>query len=253
MIVRNITPRAIVGFFMLFTQESPAQPYRIPKYEVGINAGIYMYQGDLTPHRLGSAETVQPGIGISGARIISKSFAVRILFVVARLGANESIYPLPEWRQQRNFAFSASVKELNISFHWNLFGTNYEAVRYEPYVFVGAGASVVNTQKDYSRVNWTYFGEHSEVGVGLVKDISTSSQKVIPVIPAGAGIRYHISDRIVCNLEGAYRFMRNDYVDGFSYAANPTLQDHYMSVTVGASYKFGSIQEKLGCKTNTTF
>ncbi|MFT3908631.1 MAG: DUF6089 family protein [Ferruginibacter sp.] len=252
MLVNKITCPAIVGFLFLIPYAATSQSGSIPKYEAGLNIGAYVYQGDLTPHRLGSVETVQPGIGISGTRILNERFSVRAMFVFATLAANESVYAFPDWRKQRNFAFTASVKELGLSLHWNVFGTNYEAVRYEPYVFAGAAAAMISTYSDYSRVNWYYFGEVSEVGSGLAVDATKPSRKIIPVVPVGAGARYHISNRIVLNLEGAYRFMHNDYVDGFSKSANPVLKDHYWSVTIGASYKFFT-KEKYGCKATSGF
>jgi opacity protein-like surface antigen len=165
---------------------------------------------------------------------------------MTRLVGDESIYAYPDWRKQRNFAATTSVKELSVSVHWNVFGTNYTDVKYEPYVFAGAAASFLNVSRDYSRTNLGYFGETSDVQTGLVADIATPTPRVIPVAPVGAGVRYHISDRIVLNLEGSYRFMRTDHLDGFSRSANPTLNDHYSSLTIGASYKFGN-KEKYGC------
>lgn len=247
MFATKISCSAIVGLSFFVSYYGFSQSGKIPKYEAGINAGAYIYQGDLTPFRQGSIETLQPGIGISGARILNSRLSIRAMFIFARLAADESIYKYPAWRQQRNFAFIASVKELGLSLHWNIFGTNYEDARYEPYVFAGAGVAMINTNSNYSRVNWSYFGELSEVQTGLAVDMITPSRKIIPVVPIGAGARYHISNRIILNGEGAYRFMRNDYVDGFSKSANPVLKDHYYSITIGASYTFFT-REKYGCK-----
>lgn len=246
MFTSKITCSALFGFSFFISNVGFAQKNSLPKYEAGINIGAYIYQGDLTPHRLGSIETVQPGFGISGTRIINSAFSARLLFNMARLVGNESIYKYPDWRQQRNFSFTASVKELTLSLHWNVFGTNYDEVKYEPYVFAGAGASFVNITRNYSKVNLAYFGERSVVQDGLVIDAATPTPRIIPVLPVGAGVRYHISDRIVLNLEAAYRLMRTDYLDGFSQSANPGFKDHYSSITFGAAYKFGS-KEKYGC------
>ena len=248
MFAKKITCSSAFIFSLFIFSDVSAQLSSLPKWEAGINMGAYLYQGDLTPHRLGSVETIQPGFGISGTRIISRAFSARLMFNVARLAGNESIYKYPEWRQQRNLSFTASVKELTLSLHWNVFGTNYDNVKYEPYVFAGAGASFVNINRDYSRFNAAYFGEQSTVPAGLAADAATPTPRVIPVVPVGAGVRYHISDRIVLNLEGSYRLMRTDYLDGFSKAANPDLKDHYSSLTIGASYKFGN-KEKYGCPT----
>ena len=246
MLAAKITRSTVFIFSVFISTDTFSQVSSLPKWEAGINVGAYIYQGDLTTHRFGSIETTQPGLGISGTRIISRKFSARLMFNMARLAGNESIYEYPRWRQQRNFSFTASVKELTASLHWNILGTNYDEVKYEPYVFAGAGASFVNITRDYSRTNLTYFGDGSVVQTGLVLDAATPTPRVIPVVPVGAGLRYHVSSRIVLNLEGSYRLMHTDYLDGFSQAANPTLKDHYSSINIGASYKFGS-KEKYGC------
>jgi OOP family OmpA-OmpF porin len=251
MLAAGITRSAVCSLSFFISYGALAQKDVIPKYEAGINAGIYLYQGDLTPHHIGSIETIQPGIGIFGTRIINTSFSVRLMFITASLAADESIYKYPAWRQQRNFSFAASVKELGLSLHWNISGTNYYDVKYEPYVFAGAAVSVINTNSNYSRVNWAYFGETSELGDGLAVDVARPSQKIIPAVPIGAGVRYHLSKKIVLNLESCYRLMHSDYVDGFSKSANPGLSDHYLSITMGAAYKFGN-KEKYGCPAQLT-
>jgi len=242
----KITCSAIFSFSLLVTYDCFSQRSIVPKWEAGLNVGAYMYQGDLTPRRIGSIETITPGFGIFGTRIINRSFSARLMFNMSRLVANEAIYEYPLWRKERAFSSSTSVKELGVSVHWNIFGTNYEEVKFEPYVFAGGGLSYINVTRNYSQTNFPYFGETSQVATGLVADLATPTPKLIPVAPVGAGVRYHISNRIVLNLEGSYRLMRTDYFDGFSKAANPGFKDHYSSLSIGAAYKFGS-KEKYGC------
>ena len=246
MFAKKITCPFVVCATVLISNQSFAQLSTVPKWEAGVHVGTYLYQGDLTPHAIGSLETIRPGFALSGTRILNRLFSVRMMFSMASLAGNESVYKFPAYRQQRNLAFNASVKELAVTFHWTVLGTNYDDVKWEPYVFAGAGASFVNVSRDYSRVNYEYFGENSQVQRGVAEDAVTPTPRVLMVIPAGAGIRYHLSKRFVLNLEGTYRFMHNDYLDGFSQAANPKLGDHYNSVTAGISYKFGN-KEKYGC------
>ena len=229
-----------------FSYDGFSQRASLPKWEAGINVGGYIYQGDLTIHRFGSIETIQPGVGISGTRIINRAFSARLLFNMARLVGDESIYKYPEWRQQRNFSFTASVKELSLLVHWNVLGSNYDERKFEPYLFAGGGVSFVNIKRNYSKVNPVYFGEHSPMLSGLAVDAVTPTPKMIPVIPVGAGLRYNLSDRIAINGEASYRLMHTDYLDGFSMSANPKLKDHYSSITIGVAYKFGN-KEKYGC------
>jgi len=248
MLVRSITCPSLLILSIFISADAVAQKSSLPKWEAGLNLGAYVYQGDLTIHPIGSVETTRPGIGISVTRIISSAFSARLMFSMAKLSGDESIYNVPKFRQQRNLAFDASVKELGLSVHWNVFGTNYADVKFQPYVFAGVGASFVNIKRDYSRFNVAYFGAESPVATGLATDAATTPPKVVAVMPVGAGVRYNISDRLVLNLEGSYRLMRTDYLDGFSQAANPDLKDHYSSLTVGISYKLGN-KEKYGCPT----
>lgn len=217
-----------------------------PKWEAGINLGGYFYQGDLTPHRFGSIETIQPGFGLSVTRILSKSFSARILFNMARLVGDESIYKHPEWRQERNFSFNASVKELTLLFHWNVIGNNYDERKIEPYLFAGGGIAVLNIQRNYSRFNANYFGENPDLANGLAIDASTPTPRLLPVVPVGGGVRYNLSDKIAINVEGAYRLMHSDYLDGFSISANPKFKDHFSSISIGLAYKFGK-KDKYRC------
>ncbi|CAN5823823.1 hypothetical protein BH11BAC4_BH11BAC4_06120 [soil metagenome] len=248
MFAATITRSFFFSIVFFISYDGVSQKATLPKWEAGINAGAYIYQGDLTIHPIGSVETIRPGFGLSVTRIISSAFSARLMFNMAKIAADESIYNTPKFRQHRNLAFNASVKELGLSVHWNVFGTNYDNVKFQPYVFAGAGVSFVNITRDYSGFNMAYFGPESSVTRGLATDVATAPPKVIAVIPVGGGIRYNISDRLVANIEGTYRLMRTDYLDGFSQAANPNMKDHYSSLTIGIAYKFGS-RDRYGCPT----
>jgi len=248
MFVNRITHLPILILSLFLSADLSAQTGSAPKWEAGINAGAYMYQGDLTIHPIGSKETIRQGAGISVTRIINRIFSARLMFNMANLAGDESIYANPKFRRHRNLAFNASVKELTLSFHWNVLGSGYEDAKYQPYVFAGAGASFVNVNRDYSRFDTSYYGPESAVQKGLAQDIATPTPHVLAVVPVGAGIRYHISEKLVLNLEGSYRLMNNDYLDGFSKSANTDMKDHYSSLTVGIAYKFGA-KEKYGCPT----
>ena len=239
---------SITLFFIFLFSDGIGQVKTLPKYELGLNIGGYIYQGDLTPHRFGSIETIKPGIGISGTRIISRAFSARLLFNIAKLKGDEAIYKNSDYRPQRAFAFTTPVKELSLLLHWNILKSNYDERKFEPYLFAGAGLSFVKINRDYSRLDAAMFGDGSEVATGLAADLATRTPRTIPVLPVGAGLRYNLSDRIALNTEASYRLMRTDYLDGFSKAANPKLKDHYSSITIGAAYKFGK-KDKYGCPT----
>ena len=107
-----------------------------------------------------------------------------------------------------------------------------------PYIFAGAGFAFTNIKRDWSNKNTTIFGEGSDVQNGLTIDAAKSLPRIIPVVPVGVGVRYALNDRFSLIGETSYRFSRTDYLDGFSQAANPGKNDHYLSHSIGVIYSF---------------
>ncbi len=216
---------------------------------VGINPGVYIYQGDLTPTRTGSWKTPTFGLNFFAKKPINNFLAARLNISFAKLKGDESKYSNPDYRQQRNFAFKSPLKEFSALLVWNIRGRNYDDFGLMPYLFGGAGISFIRVQPDYSRLNAAYFGDGSDVATGLATDVANGTPRRIPVIPFGAGIEYPVSERFSLNLETSYRLAFTDYIDGFGYSANPKKNDHYHSTSVGLIYKFGKngSTKGMGC------
>jgi opacity protein-like surface antigen len=83
---------------------------------------------------------------------------------------------------------------------------------------------------------------------GLNEDINHKLPKGLFSFPIGAGVRYGITEKFSVSLEGTYRIIGNDYLDGFSRGANPQLADHYHTVMLGVIYSFGK-RNILDCPT----
>jgi len=230
---------SVFSFSASFSQTVPA------RYELGINLGAYVYQGDLTPGKLGSLKTIKPGVGVSFSKIMTPSFSVRALLNIASLGGNESLYSDPEYRQFRAFKFNNRIKELSVLGQWNFPGR--KDGKLEPYVFAGVGMTYMNVAIDYSGFIPEYFSEAEKIEAGLAEDITKGSTKIIPVIPAGIGLRYKSSSSLSVNLEAMYRFTVSDYIDGYSKAVNPAQNDKYYSLSIGVSYKVGRNNKQQDC------
>ena len=216
-----------------------AQTNGIIKYEIGISAGVFVYQGDLTPSRLGSYRTMKPGFGIFGSKILNNALALRGNFSIGNLKGDESKYTKPDFRQQRNFNFRSPLIELTAQLVWNPLSTNYSDKGFSPYAFGGGGFSLLKVKRDWSKLNAEYFGATSSTITGLATDQQTTPPRLIPVVPMGVGIRYNFSSKFSAFAETSYRLTFTDYLDGFSKAANPDLQDHYLSHIVGIIYRIG--------------
>lgn len=242
--LRKITAPVLL-FLSVITNKSDAQFYK--DMSVGLNAGIYIYQGDLTPDWFGSLITLQPGFSVFVKKPVNHFLAARVHISMATLKGDDSRYPIPAYRQQRNFYFTTPLKEFSAQLVWNILGRNDEDRGIMPYIFSGAGVSLLGVNKDYSRLDTAVFGKTSEVLTGLGVDNARGAPRAILAVPAGLGAEYPISDRLSVNIETSYRFVFTDYLDGFSRSANPKLQDHYHSTAAGLIYKFGKKTRGIGC------
>jgi len=241
---RKVTAIVLLSFLFVVSK-SHAQFYS--DMSVGINGGAYVYQGDLTPERFGSFKTIQPGISLFVKKPINHFLAARVHISFARLKGDESRYSKPEYRQQRNFAFSTPVAEFSGQLVWNILGRNYADYGLMPYIFSGAGVSLVNISKDYSRMDPVIFGDGSDVLTGLVIDNIRGTPRALLAVPVGVGAEYPLSERFSVNAEFSYRFVFTDYLDGFSQSAGPKYNDHYHSSSAGVIYKFGEKTKGTGC------
>jgi hypothetical protein len=218
--------------------------------ELGAGLGLFVYQGDLTPQRLGSFRTMKPGIVLSAAHIMSPSFAVRLNFSAGSLKGDEAKYNNPEYRKFRAFAFKSPLVEIAPQLVWNPLGKNDAEKSLSPYLFAGAGISFQNIKRDYSRFDAAYFGDGSIIPQGIAADEQKRLPKIRMVIPLGAGLRYNLSHSFALNTEVSYRLLNTDYLDGFSIAANPERNDHYQSISAGIIYRMGNHKKSkngLGC------
>ena len=125
-------------------------------YQVGIGVGTYIYQGDLTPTRVGSLATMKPGINLYGSRILTSSLSAKLQLSIARLKGDDAKYSHPEYRQQRNFNFTTPLVEAAASIVWNPLRSNFVGIRgpwLTPYLCAVVGLSMVCIIRDYSNFN----------------------------------------------------------------------------------------------------
>ena len=244
--MNNIINKISIAIIISFCYNTVLAQNNVARYEVGVAISAFIYQGDLTTHRFGSVETIRIGINLYGSKIISPSFMLRTNLAIGSLKGDDAKYNNPEFRKQRNFNFRSPVLEVAQLLVWNLFEKNYDDNGFSPYLFGGAGLSFLKIKRDWSNFNAAYFGDGSDLPNQIAIDAQHSLPKLIPVIPLGAGIRLGLTERITINAESAYRLTLTDYLDGFSKAANPDKNDHYLTISVGAIYRVGK-KNRLDC------
>jgi hypothetical protein len=236
-------PGLLVSLSLLISMGSTAQ-VKMGKYEFGVGLGMMVYQGDLTPSAFGSYRTSRFGFNIHAGKLISSSWVVRGNLLWGRLAGDDAKYSTPAYRQQRNFKFNATVRELSAQLVW----LPLKEKKISPYLFGGAGLSSLLITRDWSGINYNYFdAEGSEIATALAVDSAQQLPTLTPVFLSGIGVKYFINHSLALNAEYSYRIMRTDYLDGFSEAANPDKKDHYMNYSVGVVYHTGRKNRPLDC------
>ena len=245
---RSVQTSVLISLLLVGTIPFSYAQLDLSNWQVGVNAGMFIYQGDLTPSRFGSYKTMKPGFGLYVSRILSPSFILRTNLALGRLKGDDAKYDSPEWRQQRNFNFTSPITEISELLVWNIFKNNSNEVgrRFSPYLFAGAGISFIRVNRDYSNFNGAYFSEESDLSTRLAADIATNTPGKILLLPAGVGVEYYLSPKIALTAETNFRYSFTDYLDGFSQAADPEKKDFYHSHTIGLVYKFGT-KNAVGC------
>jgi hypothetical protein len=220
---------------LAFSTTDISAQLNLSKYELGVNVGSYVYQGDLTPSYAGAFKTPGIAIGIQLSRQLTKSIMARVEFNLGRLRGDDSKYSDPAWRSQRNFSFESTVNEFALSMVWI---PSQFTGRLKPYLFAGAGMAFVNVTRDYSNYNSEYFAGEP-LTAQLDEDLATPLPRHLPVIPVGVGLRYAISERISVVPEASLRYISNDYLDGYSKSGDPNKNDKFFKYTIGLTYSFG--------------
>jgi hypothetical protein len=212
----------------------------VPKHELGLSVGMFIYQGDLTPEAAGAFKSPGFAFNLFYNRLLSRSFSFRANLAHGKLTADEDNYDDPEWRRERSLRFTARNTEISALMVWNILGNNYsDRKTVSPYIFGGVGLSSLRINRDWSRVNYDYFAADSNFLAGLAADSLHSLPGTIPVVPVGLGVRYPISQRLSVMAEASYRITFNDYIDGFSKVSTTEKNDNYSNYSIGIIYTFG--------------
>ncbi len=238
--IRVVTSTLLsIAFTATFTAVSAQNK---SNYEVGINAGTLIYQGDLSNSALGSVKNLKPAIGVYVTKELDTYFSLRANLLYGKISEDESQYSSPSWKQLRNFKFSTSVTELSTVLVWNFLGDNgvKDYHMFSPYIFGGLGLSLLHVKRDWSGINSTVFDNKSSAIIGLGIDTLHATPTILPVIPVGIGLRYALSNKISIRAEATYRLTFSDYIDGFSQSTNPTTKDKYYGLSIGLGIKLFS-------------
>ena len=222
-----------------FSLQSHAQDQGYTEYSAGIGAAIY--QGDISPYSLGTLRRPGLSVQLAGSYNISPSVSVRLNYAFASLFENDSRYT-GSFRALRNFSFETKVNEIGAHLVYNPLRNNgnedYGTV--VPYFFAGLGVGLLNISREWKDFQYSYVYWQKWVLPGLAADSLHELPKFMLTVPVGAGLRYEFEENVSFFAEVAHRFTNQEYLDGFSKAANRKKRDAFSTVTIGVIFRRSS-------------
>lgn len=215
------------------------------KLEWGILPSLFIYQGDLTPSKVGSYRTMKPGITVFVSKEIFNRISLRTNLAIGALKGDDAKYSHPAWREERALIFKTPLIEISELAVVDLL----KNTKLQPYVFGGIGLSLLKINRDWSRFNTQFFSNQPKTMAGLAADIQETVPKRIIVLPAGIGAKFPLTEKISLAAETSYRMTFTDYLDGFSEVANPSKKDYYFTHSLGITCQFGAAsgKQRLDC------
>lgn len=206
--------------------------------EIGIGIGATNYRGELSPNL--QLQNSRPAFTAFYRKDVSVPITLRGGFMVGLLraddgnveGANGGVPPLQAYRQTNT---KGSVWEASAVVEYNFMDYHYrtDKVHFTPYLFAGIAGFYANTTtvSNNSALNNSFNQDGSILGLA---------------IPAGAGIKYALSQHINLGLEVGVRKTFTDQLDHLSeqdpLLVNPHDQDWYYYSGVSLSYTFFKIR-----------
>jgi hypothetical protein len=221
-------------FTSLFFSDIQAQ-YRssrrpIPYSEIGLGAGAAIYLGDLAPPSQ-LAQSIYPlprwSTGLSYTHHLSPHVATRASFTWIRLTGDDYTYNKDDPYQrpiqfQRNLHFRNDVKELALS---GIYQFKPETIHADqrpaltPYLMLGVAVIAHNPKAllptsvaDRATSGWVALQPLGTEGQGQ-PGYSKPYPLITLAIPAGAGLRWRLTERLNLATEVTIRYTFTDYLD----------------------------------------
>lgn len=201
--------------------------------EVGIMVGATNYSGDVAQRDIHIAET-EFGFGALVRYHVNSRFFLKAQYYSGFISGDDRN---SDYRKNRSFRFFSPLNELAILGEFVPFAvqhvSNTGLHRYyiSPYVFLGAGAA-------HTRPDAEFYGPEAEADrylrVPLPEEGKTN--RFFFTMPVGFGLRIDFSERLTFGVEGGWRPVFNDNLDGIRLNGNPDKGDWYYFFGVTASY-----------------
>lgn len=135
----RISIKVVLCLYFINTGGLNAQgPSKQTPLRIDVGAGVFVYQGDLTPNITGSWRTMQPGLAVSVRKQLTPHVQLLSGITLARLEGDDSKYKNePAFRGERRFAFTSTLAEAGFQVQWFLRRQNADRLRFSPFLQAG--------------------------------------------------------------------------------------------------------------------
>jgi hypothetical protein len=236
----------LLAFFptYLFAQPNVYDKYAQKFTEIGFQAGVAGYAGDLGgPLGTGDFKNFagglfRPMVNINATHRMSSWAAFRPGLTVARVAGDDNAIKSGSDSDpnlgSRNLNFRSIIAELSIVADINPFyifrGYAESEHNFYPYASIGLGAFYMNPQTNLNGT-WIDLKQLRLEGQGFPQYPKNQQYSKIQIsIPMGAGFKYYFGNKYYIGAEGMVRKTFTDYLDDVSTTyIDPALFDAYLS------------------------
>lgn len=194
--------------------------------------GVTNYSGDVSEKTVELNET-RPGYGIFARYHLNKTISIKGHVYSGSISGDDA----NTINAARKYKFGTSIFETGLVGEWTLFpkdritGTGVFRSIVEPYLFAGIGFTMADAKAEYYGDN-----PNRDLRVPLPEEDINGRFLLAPV---GAGVRATIAERLVIGIEGGFRPVFSDDLDGMRVNGNPSKNDWYYFAGATASLILG--------------
>jgi len=224
--MKNLLPS-----LLLLVVTSTAFAQRNSYFEAGFLFGLTNYSGDVSQSAIEVSET-QPGYGLYFRYHFSRFFSGKAHVYSGSVSGDDAN---SSTLKNRSLKFSTSIVEIGTVAEWKPLGkerysgTGIHNFFVTPYIFAGLGVTLTDAKAEYyGEPNSEFAPPYSLPEEGL--------RKKFLLAPVGVGMRADIFERLVIGLEGGWRPVFSDDLDGIRRNGNPGKGDWYYFAGVTVSF-----------------
>lgn len=206
--------------------------------EIGLEAGVANYFGDLQDHVFASYG-YKPMGGIIYKYFMSPHLGLRFGASYATVTGADSLSDIPA-HQARNLSFQSHIVELHGGLELNFLPIDIDRMKVSPYIFGGIGVFYFNPTALDPNGNKVFLRPLSTEGEGLPMYPDRKQYSNISVsFPIGGGLKFLIGKALVVTTELGFRYTNTDYLDDVSksYVNLDTLSAYRGKLAAQMAYR----------------